>query len=258
MVQSIASIFVGMEAVLRYPPHIFLDSMGYAFTFPFAKLIGGCKVACYVHYPTISTDMLSQVVKRVTAYNNDPTVASSSLKTNLKIVYYRMFALIYGCMGYFANVVMVNSSWTRNHIANLWVLKPAQSNLFTVFPPVDVSHLIQIPLQPREKIVISVGQFRPEKDHALQLQAFALVVKQRKDIKLCLLGGVRDDADKQRVEHLKQMAKDLQIESNVEFLVGASFETLKEMLGKSTVGLHTMWNEHFGICIVEYMVCMIL
>jgi alpha-1,2-mannosyltransferase len=40
----------------------------------------------------------------------------------------------------------------------------------------------------------------------------------------------------------------------VEFVVGASFPELKRWLGRASVGLHTMWNEHFGICIVEYMV----
>lgn len=34
----------------------------------------------------------------------------------------------------------------------------------------------------------------------------------------------------------------------------ASFPELKHWLARASVGLHTMWNEHFGICIVEYMV----
>lgn len=35
--------------------------MGYAFCLPLFKYLGGSKVSCYVHYPTISTDMLSVV-----------------------------------------------------------------------------------------------------------------------------------------------------------------------------------------------------
>jgi hypothetical protein len=45
------------------------------------------------------------------------------------------------------------------------------------------------------------------------------------------------------------------LQDRVEFVVGASFPELKHWLGRASVGLHTMWNEHFGICIVEYMVC---
>ena len=38
----------------------FIDSSGWAFSFPLARL-AGCQVAAYVHYPTISTDMLKRV-----------------------------------------------------------------------------------------------------------------------------------------------------------------------------------------------------
>ena len=37
-------------------------------------------------------------------------------------------------------------------------------------------------------------------------------------------------------------------------IVQASYETLQHYLSICGVGLHTMWNEHFGICVVEYMV----
>jgi alpha-1,2-mannosyltransferase len=35
-------------------------------------------------------------------------------------VYYRLFALLYGLVGRFADLAMVNSSWTYAHIASLW------------------------------------------------------------------------------------------------------------------------------------------
>jgi hypothetical protein len=44
---------------LRNSAQVFVDTTGWAFTFPLAKL-AGCKVACYVHYPTVSTDMLGR------------------------------------------------------------------------------------------------------------------------------------------------------------------------------------------------------
>jgi alpha-1,2-mannosyltransferase len=40
----------------------------------------------------------------------------------------------------------------------------------------------------------------------------------------------------------------------VTFEINASFEKLVYWLSKAKVGLHTMWNEHFGIVVVEYMV----
>ena len=67
---------------------------------------------------------------------------------------------------------MVNSSWTAGHIARLWwrVEPPV-----TVFPPCDTAALAGLPLDRKLKrlYLVSLAQFRPEKDHALQLRALA-------------------------------------------------------------------------------------
>ncbi len=43
---------LGHEALSKLVPELFVDTTGWAFTFPLARL-AGCRVACYVHYPTI-------------------------------------------------------------------------------------------------------------------------------------------------------------------------------------------------------------
>lgn len=55
--------------------------------------------------------------------------------------------------------------------------------------------------------------------------------------------------------HPHHVYHSLNKKDHVELVVGAPFPELKRWLGRASVGLHTMWNEHFGICIVEYMVC---
>lgn len=62
--QSIGSVFLGWEALSELVPDLYVDSMGYAFTLPLFRYFGGCSVGSYVHYPTISTDMLSVVRER--------------------------------------------------------------------------------------------------------------------------------------------------------------------------------------------------
>jgi alpha-1,2-mannosyltransferase len=64
---------------------IYTDTMGYAFTFPLAKWFGGCRVGCYVHYPTISTDMLAVVQEQRPTFNNNDGIATSKSKTLLKL-----------------------------------------------------------------------------------------------------------------------------------------------------------------------------
>ena len=37
------------------------------------------------------------------------------------------------------------------------------------------------------------------------------------------------------------------MEDNVEFKVNIPFDELKNEMAESLIGLHSMWNEHFGI-----------
>jgi alpha-1,2-mannosyltransferase len=66
---------------------LMIDTMGYALTFPFARLIGGpgLTIGAYVHYPTVSTDMVKRVKAR-TAGIEDGGAAKSNLRTGVKLV----------------------------------------------------------------------------------------------------------------------------------------------------------------------------
>ena len=92
--QSLGSIILAFEAILKFQPDVYIDTMGYAFTFPVFKYIGGCKIGCYVHYPTISTDMLRRVSSRTYAHNNQNYVANNPFITLIKLTYYRIFSRV--------------------------------------------------------------------------------------------------------------------------------------------------------------------
>lgn len=92
--QSIGSMILGLEALIKFPPDIYLDTMGYAFTLPLFRFIGCCKVGCYVHYPTISTDMLRRVQQREYSHNNHSYVIRNPFLTWLKVSYYKLFAKV--------------------------------------------------------------------------------------------------------------------------------------------------------------------
>lgn len=81
---------------------VFIDTSGWAFMYPLVRL-AGVKVACYTHYPTISTNMLLRVAARRSMYNNTGA-ASSLLGALVKMVYYYIFACFYGMAGGCANV----------------------------------------------------------------------------------------------------------------------------------------------------------
>jgi len=253
--ESIQTMKMAYHALCRLTPDIYIDTTGCAFTFLVASLLAGCKVGAYVHYPTISTDMLSLVWERRPTYNNDSKIATNTFISYIKLVYYLLFAICYGVVGSLATLVMVNSSWTYAHIRSLWRF----TKIDIVYPPCDTTDLAELPLEPRENVVVSIGQFRPEKDHELQLRAFSLVVQKLKendmDIKpqLVLIGSCRGEEDNKRVIRLCMLAQEQKVAESVTLVLNQDYATLKGWLGKATIGLHTMWNEHFGIGVVEMM-----
>ena len=250
--QSLGSIILGFEAMLRHTPAYYIDSMGYAFTFIIASLCG-CDVIAYVHYPTISTDMLNKVISRESSYNNASFVAKHRVLSVFKLYYYKIFAWTYGVVGRLSSVVFVNSSWTQGHIEQIWNVPERTHKLY---PPCNTEVFLKIDLsKEREKKIVSVAQFRPEKNHALQIASFKLFLDRSKmsDVTLTLIGGVRNKEDEERVAKLESFAKDLGISDLVKFKIGIPFIELYEELSTSLVGLHTMRDEHFGIGIVEFM-----
>jgi alpha-1,2-mannosyltransferase len=253
--QSLGSVYLSWEALTKFVPIYYFDTSGYAFTYPVARIFG-CKVICYTHYPTISLDMLSRVHARSSMYNNDQLVAKSTLLSQCKVIYYTIFSHLYGMVGSCANLVMVNSSWTQSHIEKLWKIP---DRIKRVYPPCDTSGLQVLPLE-RQLIpprIISVAQFRPEKAHTLQLEAFAVAIK-KLDANLpkptlLFVGSCRNQADEQRLQNLKDLAIKLKVEDYVEFHKNLLYRDLVRLLGGAVAGIHSMIDEHFGICVVEYM-----
>ncbi|KAJ8012973.1 hypothetical protein DPEC_G00048440 [Dallia pectoralis] len=265
--QSIGSMFLGWEALTSFVPDLYVDSMGYAFTLPIFRYLGGCGVGSYVHYPTVSTDMLSAVRERNPRFNNSTYISTNPLLSAAKVLYYCAFALIYGLAGSCSDIIMVNSTWTLGHILALW---RAPGRTVVVYPPCDVRSFLDIPLEnkvdgkkpegKRSHSIVSVGQFRPEKDHQLQIKAFRKLLDKNgagpggwESVRLVLIGGCRNQEDENRVLVLKRLCQDLGVADRVEFKLNIPFEELKRELADGTIGLHTMWNEHFGIGVVECM-----
>ena len=258
ILQSLGAIPLAMQAICNSPPDVFIDSMGYAFTYPIAKILASCTVVCYTHYPTVSCDMLRAVTSRRAAHNNRSFITSSKLLTTCKVYYYKFFAFFYGIVGRQSDITLVNSTWTQQHIEDVWKLPRHKVN--RVYPPCDCTKLLSLSedTTAKEDIIVSVAQFRPEKNHELQILSFSKVLKDVnastvKRLKLVLVGGVRNDQDREKVESLKKYAAELGISEKVEFKVDLPYPELLKLLASSKIGIHTMWNEHFGIGIVEYM-----
>ncbi len=270
LAQSLGSLILAYDAFSLLVPDIFIDTMGYAFTLALSKfLFPTVPTGAYVHYPTISTDMLGSLDEGPGQGVNAGT--GKGWKGWAKTRYWRLFARLYCWVGGDVDVVMTNSSWTQAHIRSLWGPSRAQrakpSNVEVVFPPVAVEELTHgIDVSPasetkRQKILLYIAQFRPEKNHALILRAFSELLHPAdggettdglKGSKLALVGSVRHSDDATRVYDLRLLAHELKVKDNVEFVCDASWPEILNWLRKSWVGVNGMWNEHFGIGVVEY------
>jgi len=154
-------------------------------------------------------------------------------------------------MGSFASLVIVNSTWTYNHIRSLWKYVAWRKRIKIVYPPCLVADLQAFDLrqEAREPVILSIGQFRPEKDHELQIEALACLFrdhpelqrsKSPQQVKLVLIGSCRGESDKQRLQVLKELTNKLNLADYVEFVVNQPYSTVQDWLKRASIGIHTV------------------
>lgn len=265
VMESWGTMQLAHAAFQRYndalPIDVYWDTTGCAFTFLVARyMCPRAWILAYVHYPTISTDMMAWEWQQ-------NSTSRPIYKTVFKLVYYWWFAIMYGIVGGLADLVMVNSTWTYGHIKTLWGVFSSKK-IHIVYPPCRVPSVTSMPSQAsssswssskdRTRTIVSIGQFRPEKDHALQVKSLALLFEKypqhkQENVKLLLIGSCRNDQDQQRVEILRKLVSEKQLVDSVTFSINPSYKELQESMARGLIGIHTMRQEHFGIGIVEMM-----
>lgn len=252
LLQFFGSFLLTHEAIMRQPVSLFYDTHGHAFGYWFVRGVCGISVVAYVHYPALSSDMISRVRDLRPTYNNGSRIAQSQTISFFKVAYYYVLMKGYSFMGLFVKLAICNSSWTADHIRKVW-----STQIVVVYPPCDVEAFKRLTHQMSgQHIAVSIGQFRPEKDHELQIEAFTLMLKNHAELansRLILIGSCRGADDEARVQALKAKATALGAGEHVEFKLNVSFGELLSLMQTAEAGLHTMWNEHFGICVVELM-----
>lgn len=256
---------------------MFIDTMGYAFALAYSKFFfPSIPTGAYVHYPTISTDMLGSLDTSPALGRGLNAGTGKGVRGYVKKQYWHLFAYLYSYVGGSVDLVMTNSSWTASHIRTLWgpvrMKRKKPFPISIIFPPVAVDEIIHaIPLDKaseknRGPEILCIAQFRPEKNHTLLLRSFARFLKSFPDdihlrsarehdkasAQLILIGSVRDAHDATRVYDLRLLAHELKIKSNVTFITDASWPTILSHLRTASIGANCMWNEHFGIGVVEY------
>ncbi len=159
--QNIGSIIVGFEALIRFIPDIYIDSTGYAFTYPCFHYLASIPIISYVHCPIIDGNLLEQANEQ---YSTDDT----SLLSQVELLYYQIFTYVYGWCARCSKLIYCNSSLTKKYIESIWKSR----SIHLVYPPCNVQQFLEIPLMNKHQIILSLGPFRLENNHELQIRAF--------------------------------------------------------------------------------------
>ena len=70
---------------------------------------------------------------------------------------------------------------------------------------------------------------------------------------MVIVGSCRGKEDEERKKSMEDLTKHLSLENTVEIKANIPYSELIENYQMASIGLHTMWNEHFGISVVELM-----
>lgn len=265
--QAIGMAVLGYEAISNLMPDVFVDATGLAFSYPIVSFFAKVPIVAYVHYPFIQDEMISAI----------DTAKSkgfiSKIKLTLKKVYYKVLTVMYKFAGSYATTVTCNSSWTKKYLnwtqESTVVYPPCATQDFPApAAPGIASEISQqvgekaSAIKERSPAAVYLAQFRAEKRHDLVITSFAKFLKAYKASSqpnktkphLILIGSVRNELDQLRVQQLNALALDSGLrDSDYTIVQNAPWSAVQKILASSLIGINAMWNEHFGMGVVEVM-----
>jgi len=258
--QIVFQMLFALEILMKtYVGEVVIDTTGLPFSYAILSAFGNIgKLSAYVHYPFISEDMVSDIRKGVDGVHSRGLLSKHKSFIKLKLFYYLIILKFYKYNCRFLKFIFTNSTWTYTHMNSI---VPEVSNQI-LYPPCAIGvykdlseNNVNYSISNRQNVILSFAQFRPEKNHKLQIDIFNAVRKQlpKLDIKLCLMGGVRNEEDQRLFNDMQDYAKKLGLNDSVEFLPNLPSADVKKRFQNAKVAIHTMRDEHFGISVIEMM-----
>ncbi len=114
-----------------------------------------------------------------------------------------------------------------------------------LYPPVDIERFATPPYPQKDRLVVTVGRFSPDK----KLEIIPRVARLCPDYVFCVVGTVTSKVS------LDKFRKEIAASgvSNVRIIVNAPISELRELYSRAKFYLHTKPSECFGITVVEGM-----
>lgn len=242
--QLFGSIVLTFEALNQLSPDVWIDTMGLPGSYLPISIILKIPIIAYTHYPIIQQDMFNKL-------------NTSTPKGALKLVYWKALYYFYKYLGSSVTFVLANGTWTFTHLLGIFTWS---SHVSILYPPCGTEYLTVEDDTKRENKMLYIAQFRPEKRHMLILEEYAQFLAKFKGKgqvaqlpTLVFLGSCRTKDDTSTLISIKEKVEELELTEFITFVVDCSYDEVLSWLSRLTFGLNAMWNEHFGIGVVEYM-----
>jgi glycosyltransferase involved in cell wall biosynthesis len=191
----------------------------------------------YIHFPTL---LLNSV-----GYSNIKYQSSLFWKTYFK-PYHIMSNVLTKKALERSNVVLTNSRFSKEALRKAYPdVQPS-----VLYPPVDIDRFsIAYQSNYREPQVLVISRFSPEKQIERAIKVARLL---KGKIKLKVIGSLVP-ANRPYFDSLRKMIHEDDLERNIKLTPNATNVELLNAMSTSTIYLHTMYGEHFGVSIVEAM-----
>ena len=209
------------------------------------------KMITYCHYPLVPFYVKNGIYRRylhkfivtdeVKGFNSSNTLIEKLL-SNACLLYDSMLR---------NTIVLTNSEFSKEAIKRLY-----NKDALILKPPVDVKTFRKVALHShegqREDIILVVSRFSADKQIENAIKVAKILQEKKVDAKMIIVGNVsRSDMD--YLQLLRNIIDDNDLNTYVKLEVGASFERLLHLMGKSKVYLHPLAGEPFGIAVAEAM-----
>ncbi|CAH6721862.1 GDP-Man:Man(3)GlcNAc(2)-PP-Dol alpha-1,2-mannosyltransferase [[Candida] jaroonii] len=257
--QLIGSVLLAFECLFELAPDIWIDTIGLPGSYWPISVVLNLPILAYVHYPILQQDMFNKLkFSKMT----DLFKFRGEVKDLFKFFYWSILYYVYVYLGSNVDITLANGTWTFNHMKKIWFLNEKMgSTLEVLYPPCATEFLNPYKSKERLNEMIYIAQFRSEKRHDLILTEFSKFldtcktekVPISKIPKIIFLGSCRNENDTDCLNSIKSLVTELELSEYVEFIVDCSYDEILKQLSTVKFGLNSMWNEHFGIGVVEYL-----
>ncbi|CUM62596.1 uncharacterized protein PRCAT00000148001 [Priceomyces carsonii] len=261
--QLLGSGLLSLEAMNELSPDIWIDTIGLPGSYWLVSVALKIPILSYVHYPILQKEMFNKLKFPEFSMNQLRKFkgTASDFFALGKLIYWSILYYTYKFLGSKVDITLTNGTWTYNHLSTVWSLN-MNRKFEILYPPCGpAAQTNEILPTEKENKLIYVAQFRPEKRHELILLEYSKFLKsfssqkgQVRDLPtIVFLGSCRTKDDTSVLNDLRETIKRLDLENYVELVIDCPYDQMISYLRKSKYGLNAMWNEHFGIGVVEYL-----